>query len=104
MLVFCLGEVAQHLSWRSEEDEASPFVEQDRLMKHLKYLRARLMNRNNDDFVVRQCSNDFDHVLGILRRKSRSRFIKQINVRGPNHIEADVQTLAFPATQRLFDW
>ena len=79
---------------RSEKDEASAFVEQDCLVKHLKNFRARLMNGDNDDLVVREASNNFHDVLGILRGQAGSRLVEQINVRHPEHIEADVQ--AFP--------
>ena len=66
MLVFCLSEIAEHVGGRAEKDQAPAFVEQDRLMKHLENLRARLMNRDDNDFVVRHAPNDFHDVLRIL--------------------------------------
>ncbi len=66
MLMFCFGEIAKHVGRRPEKHETSAFVEQDRLMEHLKNLRARLMNRDNNDFVVRHAPNDFHDVLGVL--------------------------------------
>ena len=92
MLMLCLGKIAQHIGRRPEKGEAPALVEQDCLVKHLKEFRARLMNRDNDDFVVCQASNDFHDMLGILRGKAGSRFVEQINVRHPDHIEPDVET------------
>ena len=66
MLVLCFREVAQHVGRRPEKNEPSAFVEQDRLVKHLENLRARLVNCNNDDFVMRHPADDLDDVLGIL--------------------------------------
>ena len=66
MLVFGFGEIAKHVGWRAEKDEAAAFVEQDRLVKHLKKFRARLVDRDDDDLVVRHAPNDFDDVLGIF--------------------------------------
>ena len=67
MLMFRFGKIAQHVRRRSEKNQAPAFVEQDRLVKHLKNFRAWLVNRDDDDFVVRQPSNDFHDVLGIFR-------------------------------------
>src|SRR5207249_12153273 len=58
MLVFRFGKIAQHVGRRSEKNQAPAFVEQDRLVKHLKNFRAWLVNRDDDDFVVRQTSKD----------------------------------------------
>ena len=66
MLMFCFSEIPKHVRRRSKKNEAPTFVEQDRLMKHLENFRAGLMNRNNDDFVVRHAPNNFHDVLGIL--------------------------------------
>ena len=63
------GEVAQHVAGRAEKDEAAAFVEQDRLVKHLEKFRARLVDRDDDDLVVRERANDLDDVLGIFRRE-----------------------------------
>src|SRR4029450_10316897 len=59
MLVFRFGEIAKHVGRRSKKDEAPPFVEQDRLVKHLENFRARLVNRHNDDFVWRHAPENF---------------------------------------------
>src|SRR5215510_7659401 len=91
MLMFRLGEIAKHVGWRAEKDEAAAFVEQDRLLEHLENFRARLVNRNDDDLVVRHAPDDFDDVLGIFRRETGSWLVKQINVRHSDHIEADVK-------------
>ena len=53
MLVFRFCEIAKHVRRRAEKDEPSAFVEQDRLVKHLENFRARLVNGDDDDFVVR---------------------------------------------------
>src|SRR4026207_56244 len=66
MLVFCFCEIAKHVRWRAEKDEASTFVEQDRLVKHLENFRAGLVNRDNDDLVVRHAPNNFHDVLGVF--------------------------------------
>ena len=66
MLMFCFSEIAKHVRRRAEKDQPPAFVEQDRLVKHLEKFRARLVNRDDDDLVVRHAPNDFDDVLGIL--------------------------------------
>ena len=66
MLVLGLGKIAQHLGRRTEENELTAFVEQDRLVKHLEKLRAWLVNGHDDDFVMRHPADDLDHVFGIL--------------------------------------
>src|SRR6266480_2192590 len=66
MLVFRLSEIAEHVGGRPKKDEAAAFVEQDGLVKHLENFRARLVNRNDNDLVVRHAPNDFHDVLGIL--------------------------------------
>ena len=53
MLMLGFGEVTQHVGRRAEKDEPPAFVEQDRLVKHLEKLRARLVDRDDDDLVVR---------------------------------------------------
>ena len=67
MLMFRFGKIAQHVGRRAEENQPAAFVEQDRLVKHLEQLRARLVNRDDDDFVVRHAANDLDDVLGVFR-------------------------------------
>src|SRR5438094_10203381 len=66
MLMFRLSEIAKHVGRCSEKHEAPTFVQQDRLMKHLENFRAGLMNRDNDDFVVRHAPDNFYDVIGIL--------------------------------------
>src|SRR5207247_3994303 len=78
MLVFRLRKIAEHIRRRSEKDEAPAFVEQDRFVKHLKKFRARLVNRDNDDFVMREASNDFHDVLGIFFGKGGSWCVETI--------------------------
>ncbi len=67
MLVLRFREVAQHVVRRAEENQATAFVEEDRLVKHLEKFRARLMDRDHDDLVMRHPADDLDHVLGVLR-------------------------------------
>src|SRR4030095_12481180 len=66
MLVFCFCEIAKHVRWSAEKEEASAFVEQDRLVKHLENFRAGLVNRDDDDLVVRHAPNNFHDVLGVF--------------------------------------
>ena len=103
MLMLGFGEVAQHVGRRAEKNEAPAFVEQDRLVKHLEELRARLMDRDNDDLVVREPADDLDDVLGVLRGKPGRRLVKKINVGRPNHVEADVEPFPLAAAQRFLD-
>ena len=103
MLVLGFREIAQHVGGRPEEDEPPAFIEQDRLVKHLEELRARLVNRNDDDLVVGECADDLDHVFGILRRKARGRLVEQVDVGGPNHVQPDVEPFPLAAAQRFFD-
>src|SRR5436189_4268612 len=91
MLMFRFCEISKSIRRRAEEHEPSTLVEQDHLLKHLEDLRARLVDGNDDDFVVRHAPNDFDYVLGIFRRETGSWFVKQINVRHSDHIEPDVE-------------
>src|SRR5215510_3399554 len=102
MLMFRLGEIAKHVGWRAEKDEAAAFVEQDRLVEHLENFRARLVNRDDDDFVVRHAPNNFDYVLGVFGRKTGGWFVKKINVRHPDHIETDVEPFPLAAAQGFF--
>ena len=103
MLMLGLGKIAKHFGWRPEEDEPAAFIEKDCLMKQLEQFGARLVNGDDDDFVVRHRANDLDHVLGIFRRKSRSWLVEQINVRHSNHVEPDVEPFPFAAAQRFLD-
>ena len=103
MLMFGLGKITEHFGRRSEKDEPSTFVEQDRLVKQLKQFRARLVNCDDDDFVVRHRANDLDDVLRVFRRKAGSRLVEQINVRHPDHIETNVESFALATAQRLLD-
>ena len=70
-------------------------------VKHLEKFRARLVDRDDDDLVVRHAANDFDDVLGILRGKAGSRFVEKVNIRHADHIETDVEPFALAAAQRL---
>ena len=63
-------EVLRASRGRAEKNDAAALIEQHRLVKHLEDLRARLVNRDEDDFVVRHPANDLDHVLGVFRRKT----------------------------------
>ena len=77
------GEIAQHLRGRAVEDQPPAFVEQHRLVKHLEELRARLVDRDDHDLVVRHRADDLDDVLGILRGEAGGRFVEKVNVRDP---------------------
>jgi len=66
VLVLCFREITQHLGRGPEKDQPAGLVEQDGFMKHLEKLRARLVNSDDDDFVVRHRTNNFDDVLGIF--------------------------------------
>src|SRR5438046_10156411 len=101
MLMFRISEIAKHVRRRSKKNEAPTFVEQDRLMKHLENFRAGLMNRNNDDFVVRHAPNNFHDVLGILCGKARSRFVKKVDVRHAKHIGSNIEAFSLAAAQRF---
>ena len=68
-------------------------------MKHLKNLRARLVNGDDDDLVMRHPTDDLHHVFRVLRGETRSRFIEQIHVRHADHIQPDVETFALAAAQ-----
>ena len=72
-------------------------------MKHLEKFRARLVNGDDDDFVVRHRANDLDDVLGIFRAQPRGRLVEKINVRRTDHVEADVEPLSLAAAQRFLD-
>jgi len=102
VLVFRLGEVAEHVGGRSEKDEPAAFVEQDRLVKHLEKFRARLVDRDDDDLVMGEGADDLDDVLGIFRRQTGRGLVEEVNVRRPNHIKADVEPFPFAAAQRFF--
>src|SRR5439155_11941471 len=101
MLMLRLGKVTKHVRRSAEENQATAFVEQNGLMEHLKKLRARLMDRNDDDFVVRHAPNNLDHVLGIFRGESGGRLVEKINVRHTNHVETDIKAFAFATAQCL---
>src|SRR5260370_6951476 len=101
MLMFRFGKVAKHVRGGAEKDKPAAFIEQDRLVKHLKEFRAGLVNGDNDDLVVRHTANDLDHVFGVFRGEAGSRFVEKINVRHSDHIEPDVETFALPPPQYL---
>ncbi len=102
MLMFRLREIAQHVARRAEEDEPAALVEQDGLVKHLENLRARLVNRDDDDFVVRHPADDLDDVLGILRGQAGGRLVEEVDVGRADHVEADVEALSLAAAERFF--
>ncbi len=66
VLMFRFGKVTEHVRRCAEKNKPTAFVEQDCLVKHLKDFRARLMDCNDDDFVVRHRADDFDNVLGVF--------------------------------------
>ena len=103
MLVFRFREIAQHVGRRAEEDEAPAFVEQDRLVKHLENFRARLVDGDDDDLVVRHPADDLDDVLGILRGQAGGRLVEEVNVGRADHVEADVEAFSFAAAERFLD-
>ena len=102
MLMLGFREVAQHVVRRAEENQAPAFVEEDRLVKHLEKLRARLMDRDDDDLVMRHPADDLDHVLRVLRGKTGGRLVEEVNVGAADHIEPDVEPFPLAAAERLF--
>ena len=78
LLVLRGGEVGEHLARRAVEDHAPAFVQQQRLGKHLEQLRGRLMDRDEDDLVVRHRANDLDDVLAVLRAQAAGRLVEEI--------------------------
>ena len=101
LLVLRFGEVGQHFVRRAEEHHASAPVEEHGLVEHLENFRARLVDGDDDDFVVRHGPDDFHDVLGVLRRQTRGRFVEKVDVGRTDHIESDVEPFAFPAAQRF---
>src|SRR5882757_7658856 len=89
--MFRFGEIPQGVGGRAEKHEPPTLVEQDHLLKHLENLRTRLVNGNDDDFVVRHARNDFHYLLGIVGRETGSWSVKQINVRQTDQIQSDVE-------------
>ena len=57
------------------------------------------MDRHQHDLVVRHVTDDFHDVLGILRAEAAGGFIEKEDVRRADHIEADIQPLAFAAAE-----
>ena len=70
MLMFRFGKIAKHVRRRAEKDKPPALIEQDRFVKHLEKFGARLVDRDDDDLIVRHAANDLDDVLGILRGKA----------------------------------
>src|SRR5205807_228705 len=101
MLMFRFGKIAKHVRRRAEKDKPPALIEQDRFVKHLEKFGARLVNRDDDDLVVRHAANDLDDVLGVFRGEAGSWLIEEVNVRHTDHVEADVEAFAFAAAQRL---
>ena len=56
--MFRLGEIPQGVGRRAEKHEPPTLVEQDHFLKHLENLRTRLVDGNDDDFVVRHAGAD----------------------------------------------
>ena len=102
LLVLRFGEIFQHLVRRSEKHEFAAPVEQDGLVKHLEDFGRRLVDRHQHDLIVRHPADDLDDVLGILGRKPAGRLIEEKDVRRADHVETDVESLAFAAAQCLF--
>ena len=71
-------------------------------MKHLKNTRGRLVDRHKHNFVVRHIADDLHDVLGILRAETTGGLIEKKDVGRTDHIEADVQALAFAAAEDFF--
>ena len=101
--MFCGCEVLQHFLRRPEENEAAPFVQQHRFVEHLEDFRSRRVNGDENNFVVRKTLDDLDYVLGIFGGEPGRWFIEEINIRRAEHIQTDVQPLAFAAAQIFFD-
>ena len=72
-------------------------------MKHLEKFRARLVNGDDDDLVVRHRPNDLEDVFGIFRAEARGRLVEKINVRRTDHVEADIESFAFTTAQHFPD-
>ena len=102
LLVLGRGEILQHLLRRAEKNEFAAPVQKHRLVKHLKNFRGRLVNRHDHDLVVRHSTDDLDDVLGILRRQPARRFVEEIDIRGADHVQTDVQPFSLAAGERLF--
>ena len=96
-----LREVAHHLVRRPVEDELAAAIEQHGFVEKMEQPRARLMDDDEDDLVVRKAADDVDDVLAVLRADAAGRFVEQENVRRADHIEADIQSLPLAAGERL---
>ena len=83
----------------AEEDQLAATIENDGLVKHLEYPRCGLMNRHEDDFIVSHITDDFHDVLGVLRAESACRLVEKKDVGGADHIETDIESLAFTAAE-----
>ena len=59
------------------------------------------MDRDQDDLVVGHAPDDFDDMLGILGGETAGRLVEEIDIGRADHIEADVQTLAFASAEHL---
>ena len=100
--MFGLGEVFEHFLGGAEEDELAAAIQKDRLVKHLEDFRSRLVNRDEDDLVVRHAADDLNDVLGILGRETAGGLVEEVHVGGTDHVEADIEAFAFAAGEGLF--
>ena len=101
LLVLRLREVGEHFGRRAEEDEPPPLVEQEGLVEHLEDLRGRLVDRDEDDLVVRHAPDDLDDMLRVLGGETTRRLVKEVDVGSADHVEADVEALALAAAEDL---
>ena len=77
-------------------------IQQERFVKELEEAGAGLVDTDDDDLVVRQPTNQLQHVLGILGGQSRGRLIEEVDVGNPDHVQPRVEPLAL-ATGEDFD-
>ena len=94
-----LAEVGEHLIGGAEEGEIAAFVEQDGFVEEPEKPRARLVDGDENDLVVRHPANDLDDVLGVLRRKPGGGLVHEVDVGDSHHVEPHVEAFALAAAQ-----
>jgi hypothetical protein len=55
-----ITEIIEHILRPPEENHPASVVQQDRFVKHVEEPRARLMDTDKNDFVMRQAAHDFE--------------------------------------------
>ena len=102
LFMFSLGKVAEHFARGAVEHQFAALVQEQRLGEHLEELRVGLVNGHQHYLVVRHRADDFDDVLAVLGTQATGGLVKQEHVRRADHVQADVQPLAFPAGEPFF--